>query len=424
MPAADQRETVGTRVLASGCALALCAAFFWAQQQDALHWNGASNRTDATLFILTVIATVTVAVRWCDASRRPLAALIGSVIVGAVLTRWLVVVAVLFAWLVVRVSRSARPTWQKLLLLLGVWTATCIARWSAPRLVGLPYGTFGMYWSCLPAGVVCLVVERARGRLDGVTRLEEWTYLLALPRFFLPFLQPIGAASFIRSRQKEQTPRALLGALGLGIYGVACWLSVRYTHYAIKPAGEALGFVHAPRILLNGVRIYGVNAAPIFCAVALLRLLGYQAGSGFRLPFLASSIADFYRRWNYYFYEYASTVFYLSLVGKFRRWMPLSVAYALSGYASVLLGVWLLDNVTFQLAIGRDAQPLLNEVTDVRQLLSYLAVWSLIIGPQVALAPLRRLRRNLWWRVGAHALTLSLCVAVMTLLFCYQLTLY
>jgi len=363
---------------------------------------------------------------WLEPKLRPRAALAGSILVGALITGWLILVPLLFAWLTVSVSRRTWPTWHKLVLLLGTWTAAVLLKWLVRNGYGLPWGGLSMYWSCLPAAVICLVVERARGQLDGVTRSDEWTYLLAIPRFFLPFLQPIGARAFVQSRQRRQTPRLALDALGLGLYGVACLLVIMHTHYAIKPPHEALSFAHhAPRVLRNAVRIYAINAAPIFCAVALLRLLGHHLGSGFRFPLLATSFSDLYRRWNYYFYEFVSSIFYLPLVSRLRRWLPLRVAYILAGYPSILLGVWALDNVTFQLAIsGRNAETLVRQVTDWRDLLAHAGIWSLIILPPVAFAAFRRFRKQLWWRVGSVTLTLAAAMGMVTALFYLGVTMY
>jgi hypothetical protein len=412
-------------LLASACALGVCGAFFWAAQAGMLSWNGDYTRTVANVKMLGALAGITAGLPWLRAGLRPCAVLAASIVVGALTARWLVLVPLSFAWLAVRVSRSGWQTRLKLLLLLGVWLAVVVGKWLGPSWLGLSSGVLSMYWACLPAAVICLVVERARGQLAGIGALEEWIYLLAPPRFFLPFLQPISARTFVGSRQRVLTPKLALRALGLGLYGVVCLLPLKYAHYSIKNPGEGLLlWFRLPLLLENAVLIYAVNAARIFCGVALLRLLGYSLGSGFRFPLLASSFSEIYRRWNYYFFEFVTSIFYLPLVSRLRRAMPLSLAYVLAGYPSILLGVWTLDNITFQLAIGHNAKPVLEQLLDWRELLGYFGIWSLIILPQVALSKFRRLRRRLAWRVLAHVATATVAMGVLAATFYYGVGLY
>jgi hypothetical protein len=228
----------------------------------------------------------------------------------------------------------------------------------------------------------------------------------------------------LQSRQPYSS-RLALRALGLAAYGVACLIAVQHTHYALRGSGEAFDALRtAKRVLQNGVLIYGVNASGIFCTVALFRLAGYDLGSGFRFPLLATSFSDLYRRWNYYFYEFVSTIFYLPLATALRRRVPLWLAYTLAGYVSVLLGVWAVDNLTFQLGVGGFGPSLWRELSDWQDLLVHGAIWSLILLPQVALARFRKLRQRTFWRVAAHILTLAAGAGVLLVLSWYGVTLY
>jgi hypothetical protein len=422
--AESERETVATRVLTSVCAIGVCAAFFAAQQLGALTWNGQFTATGPTLVVLGGIAIVTAVAPWLTMERRTGWVLYGSLAVGAIVTRALIVVPLGFAWLTSRVSRTSWSIWRKLAVLLGTWTLVIAGRRLAPHGMLFPYGSLFLYWACLPAAVICLVVERARGQLDKLELKDDLTYLLALPRFFLPFLQPIGAARLINSRT-AYSPRVTLRALGLGLYAVACLFALKHTHYGLRGSGEVFHALRFGwRLINNAVLIYGVNASGIFCAVALFRLLGHDLGSGFRFPLLASSFSDLYRRWNYYFYEFVSTVFHLPLFTSLRRRLPFWVAYVVASYLSVLLGVWMADNLTFQLAVGGFGHVVWRQLTDGQDLLAHLAIWSLIILPQVALSRFRRMRNKVWWRVCAHVLTLTACAAVLAVLSWYGVSVY
>jgi hypothetical protein len=299
-----------------------------------------------------------------------------------------------------------------------------MVKWVAPRSVHLPYGTLALYWACLPAAVICLVVERARGQLNDATRTQEWAYLLAPPRFFFPFLQPIRASRFISSPQ-PYTRRLALTGLGLAVLAALCLLAVHHLHYSVKAPGERAGIsIDAPWVLKNAVLVYSINASRIFVAVALLRHLGYGLGSGFRFPLLATSFNDLFRRWNYYFYEYVSAIFYLPLVNWLRRYLPLKVAYVLAGYPSILLGVWAIDNVFFQFPIGRNADATWVQISDWRELAGYALIWSVIILPQALFGRLvRRLspgwRRNLGW-----LLTIGVGAAIYTAFYWHRVAVY
>jgi D-alanyl-lipoteichoic acid acyltransferase DltB (MBOAT superfamily) len=199
----------------------------------------------------------------------------------------------------------------------------------------------------------------------------------------------------------------------------------QYTHYAIKNPSDAFPLATDPWLITqNGLRIYAFNATTIFCAVAQLRLLGYDLGSGFRFPFLSSSVAEFYRRWNYYFFEFSTSIFYLPLAARLRRWLPVRVAYVLAGYPSVLLGVWAMHEVLYQVPLGLYGKAALDQLKDWRQLAGYVLVWSCIILPQLALAPFRSLRRSLWWRVAGHVATVGVGVAILVLCFYFGVAVY
>lgn len=417
-------EKALARVVTSLCALALFAALHEVERRGLLFWTGRFH-PESKLLTFGSMALVAALVPWFPARLRAKALLAGSLLVGALLLRWLIVVPLLLAWLAPRITRMPWHNWQKLAVLLGVWVAVPVLAWFAPRGYGLRYTELGLYWTCLPAPLICLVVERGRGQLDAAEPLDEWLYLLAFPRFFMPFLQPIGAARFIGSWQKYRAPKLALSGLALGLYGLLGFFAIQYTHYAIKNPSDAFPLPQDAWLIgQNALRIYAFNATIIFCAVAQLRLLGYELGSGFRFPFLSSSVSEFYRRWNYYFFEYSTSIFYLPLSARLRRWMPVWLAYVLAGYPSILLGVWALDNVFAQLPLGLYGKQMFDQLTDWRELAAYFFVWSLIILPQVALTPLRRLRRFAFWRIGGRIMTIGLAVGILGLFFFYGVTLY
>jgi hypothetical protein len=329
------------------------------------------------------------------------------------------------AWLAVRVSRARWSNFAKLALLLSVWALVPVVTWFGPRKIWFRYDELGMYWATLFAPLICLVVERGRGELESLEPWDEWLYLLVFPRFFAPFIQPIGVRRLLDSWRERAEPRVALRALALGLYGLlGCWV-IKNTFYALKSPPAPLSLVnHGPQILTNCLRVYAVNATNIFTAVALLRLASFDAGSGFRYPLLASSVADIFRRWNYYFFEFTTSVLYMPLVARLRRYMPLRLAYVVAGYPSVLIGVWLLCNVFGTWPYGQYGLQTWYALKDWKVFLGSVGVWTLIMVPQALSAPFRRLRSHLWWRITQRFVMLATACAFAVYCFVAGLTVY
>ncbi|HVY32721.1 MAG TPA: hypothetical protein VHB79_39565 [Polyangiaceae bacterium] len=422
-PQAPETGAPLSRAVVSLCALLLLAAFYEVARRGLLIWGG-QFEVNFVLVTFGLVTALCVALPWLSGTRKRIVLLAASVLVGAAIVRWLLLFPLFLAWLTTRVSRTRWSTPAKLTVVLGVWLLVPVITWFIPRGWGR-FDELSMYWAMLFGPLICLVVERSRGQLEEVGVFDEWLYLLVFPRFFVPFPQPIGVRRFHDSWRGPADVRLALRALALGVYGLGGYFVIRYTFYALKSPTAPLSLVnHGPQILTNGLRIYAFNATSIFCAVALLRLVGYDLGSGFRYPLLATSFADLYRRWNYYLFEFSSSMFYLPLVTRLRRFMPLSLAYVLAGYASVLVGVWGLFNVFGLWPFGQYGVQMWLSMRDVKGLSGYFLVWTVIVVPQVLFAPVRRLRRFLWWRIGGRLITIGTGVGLATYAFIHGITVY
>jgi hypothetical protein len=308
--------------------------------------------------------------------------------------------------------------------MLGSWVALALIAW-----IFIPYTGSGYTWvttwlGFLPAAMIWIVIDRASGRLKGISEREEWLYFLVFPRFVAPFVQPLGAARFLRSRRLIQSPRLSLRALLLGVYTIAVFYAMANTHFSVKSSWDALSAIeHGPRIARNAVHIYAYNAGGIFLAVTLLRLVGYDLGSGFNWPTLASSPGDFFRRWNYYFFEFCSAAIFLPIVSRLRRWLPLWLTYVIAAYACFALGVFalgIIGNVPGDY-LGTQTLKALTNPWDLR---AHLAMWSMAIGAQLLIMPLRRWRRSGWSRVFGNLGTWALVIAGLIALFVTQYHIY
>jgi hypothetical protein len=422
--AQDTPSATFSRVISSGSALILFGAFYEVSRRGLLIWGG-QFETDWQLVNFGLAAALCVGLPWVPPQYKRRVLLGASLLVGLSILRWLVVLPVLMAWLASRVSRAAWSNFSKLALLLGIWVLVPVLTWFGPLNIRYRYDELAMYWSTIFAPLICLVVERGRGQLDDLQPLDDWLYLLVFPRFFLPFIQPIGVRRLLDSWRDRPDARVAARGLALGLYGMLGYWVIHNTFYALKSPPAPFSVVnHGPQILTNALRVYAFNATNIFCAVALLRLVGFDVGSGFRYPLLSSSIADGFRRWNYYFFEFATSILYLPLVAWLRRAMPLRLAYVLAGYPSVLIGVWAIYNIFGTWPFGRYGVQMGYAIKDWHALLGYIGVWSLIMLPQALFAPFRRLRGARWWRVVSHVLTFATGAFLATYCFVSGITLY
>jgi hypothetical protein len=413
-----------SKVVASLAALLLFAALHEVSRRGLLIWGG-QFETDWVLVNFGVAGLLCVALPWVPIPYKRRVLLAGSLLVGLSILRWLLVLPLFMTWLAVRVSRNSWSNFAKLALLLSTWALVPVALWFGPRRPAFRYDELAMYWSTLFGPLICLVVERGRGQLDDLEPLDEWLYLLVFARFLIPFIQPIGVRRMLDSWRARADWRVALRGLALGVYGSLGYWVIKNTYYALKSPTAPLSLVnHGPLVATNVLRVYAINATNIFTAVGLLRVVGLDLGSGFRFPLLSKSFAEFYRRWNYYFFEFTASVLYLPLVTRLRRHMPLRLAYLVAGYPSIFVGVWALANIISMWPYGRYGVQLWYSLKEWKVLLGYLTAWSLIMLPQAFGASFRSLRARPAWRVATYALNVAIAIGGATYCFIAGVTLY
>jgi D-alanyl-lipoteichoic acid acyltransferase DltB (MBOAT superfamily) len=234
----------------------------------------------------------------------------------------------------------------------------------------------------------------------------------------------VGAARVVQARRDQPSAWLALRGLGLVLYAIALFYAVDQTHFSMKPPSDQLSLTeHGPRIARNALHIYAFNAAPIFLAAGLLRLVGYDLGSGFRFPWLSTSPSDFFRRWNYYFFEFANAAIFMPAVSRLRRWLPLWIAYIIGAYLSFCFGVWALGIVE-NLPSDYLGHHTIKDLTNPYDVRVHVVMWTMVIGAQLLLMPFRRWRHRWWSKLIGHLVTLALAIAGLLALFISQNRIY
>jgi hypothetical protein len=243
-----------------------------------------------------------------------------------------------FSALTIGVARLKFPVFPRAAFLVAIWLALLVPKFWMTKDELIETVFLYVCWAGFPFAAVYLVVERARGALDKLSWFDEALYLLVLPRFITPFYQPISVAKFFASERPGPNIRLALRALALGVYGAA--LQIVLVKVAFAPLRPGIPDPQPSAVLLNFVLVYAHNAGGIFCGVALLRLFGFDLGSGFRLPLISRSFGEFFRRWNYYIYEEVFSLFLLPLAARLRRWLPDTAATIVAAYCAIIIGAF------------------------------------------------------------------------------------
>ena len=122
-------------------------------------------------------------------------------------------------------------------------------------------------------------------------------------------------------------------------------------------------------VLLGGALLYGLQIYLDFAgysqmAIAAARLFGFRLKPNFRQPYLAVSIADFWRRWHISLTGWFTEYVYIPLGGNrrgaFRRYLNILIVFLLSGLwhgASWTFVAWGLIHAGYQIA-GHVTKPL------------------------------------------------------------------
>lgn len=112
-------------------------------------------------------------------------------------------------------------------------------------------------------------------------------------------------------------------------------------------------------ILMYSFQIYCDFAGYSFIAIGCARVCGFNVMRNFRQPYLAKSVADFWRRWHISLSSWFKDYLYIPLGGNrkgtFRKYLNVMIVFAVSGIwhgANVTFLIWGLMNGAYQVIGG------------------------------------------------------------------------
>jgi hypothetical protein len=311
-------------------------------------------------------------------SWRPWILLSASVAVMILALGYSAILVGAFALAVCGIARLRAPAILRVAAILGLWLAWFLVRIPDPRGNYL----FVLLWAQLAYSSVYLIIEHAR-KPTAQSLGADLFYLVAFPRLLIPFYQPISPAYLWAQDRRIPGWRLVVRAVLLAAWGVAWHVGCR------QLAGRIGRYDYPLRWVLDLLFFYGQVTSSIFVAVAVFRLLGFDLQSGFRAPWLSSSFAEFFRRFNSYVRDAVVSLFYLPLLGWLRGRVPRVVAKLLAGYGAIFLGSFLLNDLLVPAATSASLAALSTGV-EPRHVLLLFAFWTAIVVPRAGLIPVRQ----------------------------------
>ncbi|MEN9797518.1 MAG: hypothetical protein RL653_1214 [Pseudomonadota bacterium] len=284
-------------------------------------------------------------------------------------------IPVLYALFTCAVARAPGGPWLRVPLLAAGWGGYLAAR---PVLPGwaLPTTAVLLAWAALAYASLLVVLERARHR-EKAHAADELGYLLALPRLLSPFFQPM-LPSYVRGRVHAESPvrgpllGLGLGLLALGLTPLGVWLASHPPQNAPLPVQATVALALAWLQYARG----------IFAAVALFRLMGFDLASGFKAPFLATSYADFFRRWNHYVRDTVSEAFFVPLYARLSARVHPRAAAVLAGYGAILVGILLMSEALVPVVGGMPLRAITTWTLHPVRLGVLALFWTLVVVPE------------------------------------------
>lgn len=139
-------------------------------------------------------------------------------------------------------------------------------------------------------------------------------------------------------------------------------------------------------ILLYSFQIYCDFAGYSFIAIGCARICGFSIMRNFRQPYLATSVADFWRRWHISLSSWFKDYLYIPIggnrKGKARKYLNILIVFAVSGIwhgANITFLIWGLMNGIYQV-LGGLARDVISKAKAKIRIPKWVAIaWTYIL---------------------------------------------
>ncbi len=242
-------------------------------------------------------------------------------------------------WIAFYGTVHARAPWRlKLPLLAGLYAATIAFGLETPASTAFETLVVAFYASNFILRLPLYVYEVAfKGEQLRGAGLEGFlTYLIALPLSAIN-VAPIGFAVLHRGYapvlrldlMRRGAARIAHGLAYLVLGRIAAksgWLPTVSVLAAYSGEMDVFTALTACHVTL--LHLFLSTAGFIHTAVGMLHVLGFDIPAGMRMPYLSTSVLEFWRRWNVYWRDCLMTLAYYPVAAPLRRRPVLSAAVA------------------------------------------------------------------------------------------------
>ncbi len=189
-------------------------------------------------------------------------------------------------------------------------------------------GRWGYWFAMAYTFRIAWLLHQVRMQRAVLPLCDVVLYFVFAPFFVIvPYMLAIPRCDRFRACLDAHDPAVERSGLRLLAWGVALTLAVVALHLVYDPRAAFFASLRARdlgAIALHSLPAYPLHAVLETCAIAailvgMVRLLGIELGPSVRLPLLAQSITEFWRRWNTHFRDLLVELFYVPVVMRLRR---------------------------------------------------------------------------------------------------------
>ena len=279
------------------------------------------------------LATWLVARRARGGARR-IALLLGSLGTACLFDPWFATGSV--AWVVmfhrvVFAGRRVRPGWG-LAFTLATFIILAIAcsrdLWPEFLDAHRGLGRWGYLFAISYTFRIAWLLHQVRMQRAVLPLLDVVLYFVFAPFFVIvPYMLAIPRCDRFCAGLDGHDPAIEQSGIRLLAWGVVLTSAAVVLHAFYDPHAawlDSLRARDAAGIALHSLWSYPVDATLRTCAIAailvgMVRVMGIELGPSFQRPLLATSIAEFWRRWNTHFRDLLVELFYVPVVMRLRR---------------------------------------------------------------------------------------------------------